>query len=65
MTEIKITNYSLDDIHKCYICNIEHEYIITFLEKRRLLVCERCYKMINIFIDQGYEYEDLIEFKSQ
>ena len=43
-----------------YICEKEHQFIIAFLERKQLLVCVRCSKIVKLLIDKGVDqYEDL------
>ena len=45
---------------KCYICEKEHEVIITFLGRKHLLVCERCSKIVKLLMAKGVDqYEEL------
>ena len=45
---------------KCYICGKEHEFVITFMGRKHLLVCERCNNIVRLLISKGVdEYEDL------
>ena len=45
---------------KFYICEKKHKFIITFLERKQLLVCVRCSKIVKLLMDRGVDqYEDL------
>ena len=56
----KIVEASATTQNVIYICGNEHEFIITFLGRKHLLVCERCNKIVRLLMAKGVdEYEEL------